>query len=55
MTPQQAYEEDCNLCPRYHDLTSRLVWHQLPEYAKQSWIKNPTPREYPDKDTLDTR
>lgn len=54
-TGQKAYEEDCARQPRYHDTTTRLVWLQLPEYAKQSWEKNPTPREYPDKDILDAR
>ena len=54
-TPQQAYEEDCRRCPRYHDLTSRLVWHQLSPWKQQSWIDDPTPRKYPDKDALDER
>ena len=55
-TPQQAYEEDCRRCPRYHFMgASRLVWHQLSPWKQQSWINDPTPREYKDKDALDKR
>jgi hypothetical protein len=44
---QIAYETDCERAPRYHDGTPRLSWERLPDYARQSWERNPTPREYP--------
>lgn len=43
---QIAYEQDCVLCPNYHDGAIRRSWETLPEWAKQSWERNPTPREY---------
>jgi hypothetical protein len=44
---QTAYELDCLRAPRYHDKTERAAWDRLPEYARWSWERNPTPRDYP--------
>ena len=41
---QTAYELDCGIAPYYHDGTLRRAWAQLPDYAKDSWEQNPTPR-----------
>lgn len=41
-----AYEEDCRRQPRYPDGRLRASWEQLPEYARWSWERNPTPRAY---------
>lgn len=47
-TPGQiAYEADCAREPLYHDKTTRKTWEQLPDFAKESWEKNPTPRGKP--------
>ncbi|AZO29368.1 hypothetical protein [Mesorhizobium sp. M1B.F.Ca.ET.045.04.1.1] len=43
---QLAYEEDCRRCPRYADQSPRKDWRELPDYARASWEKEPTPREY---------
>jgi hypothetical protein len=57
---QIAYEQECEVMPRYHDCTHRLSWHELSDIARWSWERNPTPRwekkrdaEY--KDQLDER
>lgn len=45
MTPGQiAYDADCHARPRYHDGALRKTWAELPEYARWSWERNPTPR-----------
>lgn len=45
-TPGQlAYETDCERRPDYHDATPRRTWANLPDYARWSWERNPTPRE----------
>lgn len=45
-TPGQlAYEEDLRRCPNYHDGTPRKTWDQL-TFERQSWQRNPTPRDY---------
>lgn len=41
---QIAYELDCGMLPHYHDGTLRRPWAELPDYAKESWERNPTPR-----------
>lgn len=42
---QLAYEKELLTCPNYHDGMPRRAWGKLPDYAKWSWEKNPTPRE----------
>lgn len=45
MTPGQlAYESELIRAPLYHDGAPRKTWTQLPDYAKWSWERNPTPR-----------
>jgi hypothetical protein len=46
---QISYETDCQRAPRYHDGTPRKAWGELPEHAKWSWERNPTPRDYPQR------
>lgn len=43
---RQAYEEDVRRQPLYHDGTPRIGWDNLSAQARDSWIKNPTPREW---------
>jgi hypothetical protein len=44
-TPGQlAYETELRARPRYDDGGQRKTWDQLPEIAKWSWERNPTPR-----------
>jgi hypothetical protein len=46
-TPGQiAYEAELVYCPNYHDGSPRCPWEKLADYAKWSWEKNPTPREF---------
>jgi hypothetical protein len=46
-TPGQiAYEIDCERKPTYHTGERRPAWAALEAYAKQSWERNPTPREW---------
>jgi hypothetical protein len=52
MTPGQiAYEQDCKAKPFYGSvsghLTPRRKWHELPDFIKATWEKNPTPRWIP--------
>lgn len=48
MTPgQTAYEQERAEWPRYHDGTFRPAWDALPDYARASWERNPTPRGVP--------
>jgi hypothetical protein len=42
-----AYEEDVRRSPFYHDGAPRRSWDELPEFARESWRRNPTPRPYP--------
>lgn len=42
----EAYNADVRACPTYHDGTPRKQWHELGDVERESWIKNPTPREY---------
>lgn len=46
MTGKQAYEEDCRRRPTYHDGTKRQHWDQLDKIAKDSWDRNPVPRNW---------
>lgn len=43
---RNAYILDCHRKPTYPDGTPRNTWEQLGEIERQSWIKNPTPRDY---------
>lgn len=42
---QTAYEEDVRREPRYPDGAPRVGWSKLPDIARWSWERNPTPRE----------
>ena len=45
MTPgQAAYEADCAFEPNYPDGALRKSWAKLPDYAREAWERNPTPR-----------
>ena len=47
MTPgEAAYREDVRRHPYYDGGTPRRSWAQLDDHAKQSWERNPTPREW---------
>ena len=47
MTGKEAYEEDVRRCPIYpHNGEQRPSWDELPDVAKCTWNKNPTPREF---------
>lgn len=55
---QLAYEEDCRRMPTYRGngkTTPRPQWEDLPSYAKWSWEKNPTPREWKQQETKSLR
>lgn len=41
-----AYTEDCRRQPTYHDGTPRKSWAQLGELERESWINNPTARDF---------
>lgn len=41
---QIAYETDTAARPNYHDGAPRRPWPMLPEIARYSWERNPTPR-----------
>jgi len=41
-----AYNEDVRRRPTYHTGERRPSWAQLATYAKWSWERNPTPRDY---------
>lgn len=42
-----AYLEDCRRKPLYHDKTPRVPWSALCEAVRNSWRRNPTPRDWP--------
>lgn len=42
---RNAYAEDCRRQPNYHDDMPRKAWADLGEIERESWIRNPTPRE----------
>lgn len=42
-----AYEADRLGCPVYHDGKPRPHWEALPDYARESWCRNPTQRKTP--------
>ena len=39
---QRAYERDVALHPTYHNGQPRPAWERLPDYARESWERNPT-------------
>lgn len=41
-----AYNEDVRRRPYYDGGTPRRSWAQLDDHAKQSWERDPTPREW---------
>lgn len=43
---QIAYETDVKKYKEAGGKMQRCSWDELPEYAKQSWKRNPTPREW---------
>lgn len=57
MTAREAYEEDVRRCPNYpKDVCGggrRPTWDELSDWGKESWRRNPTPREYPAKESTD--
>ena len=47
MTPgEAAYREDVRRRPTYDKGVPRLTWAQLDAWGKQSWERNPTPRDW---------
>jgi len=47
MTPGElAYNEDVRRQPTYHTGERRPAWAALETYAKQSWERDPTPRDW---------
>jgi hypothetical protein len=44
MTGREAYETELKVFPNYEDGKPRKAWDQLPDYAKASWDRDPTPR-----------
>jgi hypothetical protein len=46
MTAREAYEEDVRRCPEYWGGGARKSWDELPEFVKDTWRRNPTPRPY---------
>lgn len=47
MTPgQAAYEADALLQPLYHDGQLRKPWSRLSDAVKDSWERQPTPRNH---------
>lgn len=46
MTACEAYTEDCRRKPYYHTGQRRPKWDDLPDFAKWSWQRNPTPRDW---------
>jgi|GEM_PF-3895120 len=45
-TPQEAYEEDCRRKPTYDNGDPRVSWADLPQWAKWSWERSPSPRDW---------
>lgn len=43
---QIAYETELAIMPNYEDGKPRRLWSELPEHSRQSWERNPTPREW---------
>lgn len=41
-----AYDEDCARNPFYCDGRPRKSWEQLGEIERESWMRNPTPRNW---------
>jgi len=41
-----AYNEDLRRQPTYHTGKPRPAWTALETYAKQSWERDPTPRDW---------
>ena len=41
-----AYNEDVRRQPTYHTGERRPAWTALETYAKQSWERDPTPRDW---------
>ena len=37
-----AYNRDCDLRPTYHDGTKRPHWYALRDWARDTWVRNPT-------------
>lgn len=43
---ERAYWADLAMCPLYHDGSPRRMWEQLGAAERNSWERNPTPRNY---------
>lgn len=46
LTPEAAYEADRLAYPFHHDGTARALWADLGDIARESWMRNPTPRNW---------
>jgi hypothetical protein len=46
LTPEAAYEADRLAHPLHHDGTARALWADLSDIARESWRRNPTPRNW---------
>lgn len=50
-TPGQiAYEQELKIWPNYDHGQPRAPWSRLPDIAKWSWERNPTPRKTQNSD-----
>ncbi len=43
---EKAYNEDRKRAPTYPDGTRRRTWASMPQWMRDTWEKNPSPREY---------
>lgn len=41
-----GYDEDVRRLPCHHDGTARRSWEQIDELARESWRRNPAPRDW---------
>lgn len=41
-----AYIEDTRRRPTYHDGAQRKTWAQLRDFERDTWERNPTPRNW---------
>jgi len=46
MTPREAYAEDVRRRPTYDGGAPRPAWDDLCDVARESWRRNPTPRNW---------
>lgn len=41
-----AYQEDVRRQPTYNDGSARVTWGELGPIERDSWMRNPTPRDW---------